>query len=151
MHQIAETITNPGRFIISDNPPHRPIRKRTNLNRVGILWQFFGMIAFAFACWGTGELLRRTFFGGSSCLSSIAQHILAFAAGNAVFSYLLTVFGFSGLFSPVVFWGLLSAGIGLGVWQMVAPSQQRSSDTLGKGINDLGENLPVISEGEGRR
>lgn len=45
---------------------------------------------------------------------------MAFAAGNAVFSYFLTALGFTGLLLPSVLWAVFSAGLAIVIWQMIS-------------------------------
>ncbi len=101
------------------------------------------MIAFGFACWAAGDILRQGLFGARSHLSPVLRHNLSFAAGNVAFSYLLTFFGFAGLFLPGVFWVLLLGGIGIGVWRILTKSQNGWVDASEGGIDGPGETAPV--------
>ncbi len=84
-----------------------------------VLLQFIWMIGFAICCWAVGDFLRQSLLGESFSLSDVAKHTLSFATGNVAFSYFLTGLGFVGVFLPVVFWIVLLAGLGFGVWRSV--------------------------------
>jgi hypothetical protein len=112
-----------------------------------LLWQFACMISFGLSCWAVGDVLRQTLLSESSSLSPVARHTLSFAAGNVALSYLLTAFGFAGLFLPPVFWALFLAGLGWGVWRIVGLSIEGRSP----GSVESGDENAQTGRGEGKR
>jgi len=96
-------------------------------------WQFACMIALGICCWAVGDFLRQVLLAKSLSLSPVAGHTLSFAVGNVALSYLLTAFGFAGLFLPPVFWTLFLGGWGWGVWRIVSLSIERKHPERGEG------------------
>ena len=73
--------------------------------------QWIVVCVFGLSCWAVGDGLRKALFPASNALPSPGRHSLSFAAGNVVFSYVLTILGFFGLLLPSVLWATLLAGV----------------------------------------
>ena len=84
-----------------------------------MIGQFICTMAFAAACWAAGDFLCNR-LSSKKGLTPLARHTLAFAAGNVVFSYLLTLLGFVGLFTPSILWLVFLFGIAYAIWHLGA-------------------------------
>lgn len=93
-----------------------------------VLWQFVILLAFGIACWGIGNIFSRALLLESSTIPSVGRHGLSFAAGNVIFSYLLTALGFTNLFYKWVLLAILISGIGIAIWQLSV----RENDLFGR-------------------
>ncbi len=80
--------------------------------------QFLGGIFLAFACWGIGNFAISLFLAPFLRLNTAYIHILCFSAGNILLSYILTILGFLGFFTPSIFWVIFFISLGLAIFQV---------------------------------
>jgi hypothetical protein len=80
---------------------------------MNLIAQFICVFIFGMSCWAVGDLLLAFFPLGSRAIPLLARHTLAF-------SYLLTAFGFAGLFISPALWGVFLTGAGLAVYRIAA-------------------------------
>jgi hypothetical protein len=84
---------------------------------MNLLEQSFYIIVFGGSCWAAGDLFLKRLINKKVVLPPIVHHTLAFATGNIIFSYLITIFGHLGLFRFWIFSTILIFGMALFIWE----------------------------------
>jgi len=84
-----------------------------------LFFKFFYLIPSGACCWGLGRWIAEFILSKNYPIPGLAIHLLSFVIGNVVFSYLLTILGFLGLFRPAILWLVLLASIFLVIFQIV--------------------------------